>query len=244
LIPATGVGRIEKRDSLWNGMLIGAAPWALIGTTVAGLSCSSHCGRDVPLAALAYGAIGAGIGGLIDSQIDGYSSVSGPSLSPPNARRTPPPVASLDELWLRVREGDRIEVSTVRGQKVRGKFVQASQSSVTVTVGGDVREIPSSDVRRVTRTGNRYRSGALWGGVVIGAAGAIASATCRENLYGCGNPVVVGLASGGIGALWGTIIGALIPKHPVVFGLDASSGLRVTPVVQVGRVGVAFSARF
>ena len=244
LFPAAGVGRVEKRDSRWNGALIGAVPGALMGMMAAGASCSPHCGRDVPLGALVYGAIGAGIGALIDSQIDGYSSVSGPSLSPPNARRTPPPVASLDELWMRVREGDKIEVATTRGQKVQGKFVQASQSSVILTVGGDVREIPSGDVRRVTRSGNRYRSGALWGGALVGTGTAIASASCSGDVHECGHPVLVALVFGGTGALWGTIIGALIPKHPVVFGSDASPGLRVTPVLQVGRVGVAFSTRF
>ena len=246
LFPAAGVGRVEKRDSRWNGALIGAVPGTLMGMMAAGASCSPRCGRDVPLGALVYGAIGAGIGALIDSQIDGYSSVSGPSLSPRNARRTPPPVGSLDELWMRVREGDSIEVATTRGQKVRGKFVQSSQSSVTLTVGGDVREIPSSDVRRVTRSGNRYRSGALWGGVVVGTASALASTVCpvSGNVNECGSPVLVGVVFGGTGALWGTMIGALIPKHPVVFGRDSSSGLRVSPVLQAGRVGVAFSAGF
>jgi hypothetical protein len=244
LIPAESAGRIEKRDSRWNGMLIGAAPGVLIGMMGAGASCSPHCGRDVPLAALLNGAIGAGIGALIDSQIDGYSTISGPSLSPPNARRTPPPVGSLDQLWLRVREGDRIEVATSRGEKVRGRFVQASNASVTVTASGDVREIPSSEVRRVTRSGNRYRSGALWGAGVVGTLGAVASASCSATSDQCGNPLLVGLVFGGTGALWGTMIGALIPKHPVVFGTDSSPGVRVTPLVQVGRVGVALSTRF
>ena len=244
LIPTPAVGRVEKRDSLWNGMVIGGVPGVLIGMMGAGASCSPHCARDVPLAALINGAIGAGIGALIDSQIDGYSTISGPSLSPPNARRTPPPVGSLDQLWLRVREGDRIEVATSRREKVRGRFVQASQASVTVTVGGVVRDIPSSDVRRVTRSGNRYRSGALWGGAIIGTAAAVASAGCNGTANECGNPALVGLAFGGSGALWGTIIGALIPKHPAVFGSGSSSSLRVSPVVQVGRVGMALSARF
>jgi len=244
LIPAAGVGRVEKRDSRWNGMLIGAVPGALMGTMVAGLSCSPHCGRDIPIGALFYGAIGGGIGALIDSQIDGYSSIDGPSLSPPNARRTPPPVQSLGDLWQRVREGDTIEVATIRGHRVRGKFVKTSPSSVTLTVGGDVQEFPSNEVRRVTRSGNRYRSGALWGGALIGTATALTSAGCNGDVNECGNPVLVGLVFGGTGALWGTIIGALIPKHPVVFGSDTSLAVRVAPVLQVGRVGVAFSTRF
>jgi hypothetical protein len=244
LIPTDSVGRVEKRDSLWNGMLIGAAPGALLGIMAAGASCSPHCGRDVPIGALINGAIGAGIGALIDSQIDGYSTVSGPSLSPPNARRTPPPVHSLDQLWLRVREGDRIEVTTSRGEKVRAKFVQASQASLTVTAGGGVRDILASEVRRVTRSGNRYRSGALWGAAAVGTLSAVASASCSVTSDQCGTPLLVGLVFGGTGALWGTMIGALIPKHPVVFGPDSSAGLRLSPVVQVGRVGVAFSAMF
>ena len=244
LIPSNSLGRVEKRDSRWNGMLIGAASGALIGTMGAGASCSPNCGRDIPVAALVNGAIGAGIGALIDSGIRGYSNVTGPSLSPPNARRTPPPVGSLEELWLRVREGDAIEVVTIRGQKIGGTFVQASRSSVILTVGGDVREIPASDVRVVTRSGNRYRSGALWGGAIIGTAGAVASMACSGGSSECGNPALVGMAVGGAGALWGTIIGAMIPKHPVVFGSDTSAGVRVMPVLHPGRVGVALAASF
>src|SRR6185503_15188054 len=47
LIPAAGIGRVEKRDSLWNGMLIGALPGAVMGMMGAGLGCFPHCARDV-----------------------------------------------------------------------------------------------------------------------------------------------------------------------------------------------------
>lgn len=161
LIPPGGVGRIEKRDSLWNGMLIGGAASAGLIGIVVGATCSSDCGGLVLPVVAFYGGIGAGIGALIDSAVHSYSTVDGPSLGSPNARRTPAPVASLDDLWLRVREGDTIEVATSAGQ-VKGRFVRASTTSVTVTVGGDLREIRSSDIRVVKRKGNRYRSGALW----------------------------------------------------------------------------------
>ena len=244
VIPPSSVARVEKRDSRWNGTLIGATTGALIGVMGAGASCSPDCARDIPVAALINGAIGAGIGALIDSGIRGYSNVTGPSLSPPNARRTPPPVGSLEGLWLRVREGNTIEVVTIRGQKIRGTFVQASRSSVILMVGDDVREIPASEVRGVTRSGNRYRSGALWGGAIAGTAGAVASMACSGGSSSCGNPALAGMAFGATGALWGTIIGALIPKHPVVFGPDTSEGVRVMPVVGPGRVGVTLAANF
>jgi len=242
-IPSSGVGRVEKRDSLWNGILIGAVPGALVGMAGAGASCSPHCGRDVPLGGLVVGAIGAGIGALIDSGIHGYSIVSGPPLAPPNARRSPEPVASLDDLWLRVREGDRIDVAIVGGQKMSGRLVQASRTSVILMVRGDRREIRSSDVRVVTRAGNRYRSGALWGGVIGGTVGILASASCGSS-DGCGNPALAGMAIGSAGALWGTVIGAVIPKHPVVYGSGGFSSVRVSPMLDLSRVGVTLSATF
>jgi hypothetical protein len=242
MIPSNGVGRVEKRDSLWNGMLIGAVPSALLGVAAAGASCSPHCYRDMPLGGLVVGAIGAGIGALIDFGIHGYSIIGGPPLASPNARRVPEPVALLDELWLRVRQGDTIEVATLGGQKVRGKFVQASSTSVMLMVRGDHREIRSSDIRLVTRAGNRYRSGALWGGAIFLADGVLASASCRGS--GCGNPLFAGMFMGSHGALWGAVIGAAIPKHSVVYESGASLGVRVLPVLHRGRVGVALSARF
>jgi hypothetical protein len=245
LVPRGGVGRIEKRDSLWNGMLIGGAVTGGLFGMVAGATCSEYeCGDLILPVTAFYGAIGAGIGALIDSAAHNYSAVDGPSLGSPNARRTPAPVASLDDLWLRVRDGDAIEVATSAGQRIKGRFVQASRTSVTITVGGNLREIRSGDIRVVKRKGNRYRSGALWGGAIIGMGHALASVGCDGGSAVCGNPALVGAAFAGPGALWGTIIGAVIPKHTLVYGPDASTGVRVAPMLQVGRLGVSLSASF
>jgi hypothetical protein len=244
LIPTGGIGRVEKRDSLWNGMLVGGAVSAGLIGMVAGTTCSSECGDLVLPIVGFYGAIGAGIGALVDSAAHNYSTIDGPSLGSPNARRTPAPVASLDDLWLRVRDGDAIEVATSAGHKVKGRFVQASRTSVTITVGGDLQEIRSSDVRVVKRKGNRYRSGALWGGALFGTLGALSSAGCSGGSDVCGNPALVGAWVGSSGALWGTMIGALIPKHTLVYGPGGSSSVRVAPMLQVGRLGVALSASF
>jgi hypothetical protein len=140
----------------------------------------------------------------------------------------PEPVALLEELWGRVRQGDTIEVATIGGAKVRGKFVQASSGSVMLLVRGGHREIRSSDIRVVTRAGNRYRSGALWGGVIVASTRVLASASCSTR---CGNPVFMGMWMGSAGALWGTVVGAAMSKHPVVYESGASSGLRVVPVL-------------
>jgi len=242
VILRNSIGRTEKRDSLWNGMLIGAVPSALVGMAAAGASCSPHCDRDVPLGMLVFGAMGAGIGALIDFGIHGYSVIGGPPLASPNARRMPAPVALLDELWLRVRQGDTIDVVTTGGRKVTGKFVQVSRTSVTLMVGDDHREIPSSDIRRVRRAGNRYRSGALWGGAIFGAMGLLSSAGCSGG--GCGNPLFVGMFTGTAGVLWGAAIGAAIPKHPVVYEAGESSALRLIPMMGPHRIAVAFTAKF
>jgi hypothetical protein len=238
-IPTSRIGRVEKRDALWNGMLIGAFPSALVGAGAAGASCSPHCGRDVSLGMLVFGAMGAGVGAFVDSRIRGYSILGGPPLASANALDVPAPVTSLDQLWLRVRQGDTINVVTLNGQTVTGRFVNVSSSFVTLTVSGEHREIPSSDVRHVTRRGNRYRSGALWGGVSAGAMALLASASCSGD--GCGNPLFMAMFSGSAGALWGAAIGAAIPKHPMVHESRAFSTVRVLPMMGSGRVGVALS---
>jgi hypothetical protein len=40
------------------------------------------------------------------------------------------------------------------------------------------------------------------------------------------------------------VIGAAIPKHPVIYEADEPSATRVTPLIGPGRVGIAFSASF
>src|SRR4029079_17514412 len=109
---------------------------------------------------------------------------------------------SLDELWRRVRQGDSVEVVTLAGQKVTGTFIQVSSTIVTLTVEGEHPDIPSNDVRRVTRRGgNRYRSGALWGGAIAGTMGLFTFMGCSGD--GCGNPLFVAMFTGIPGALWG-----------------------------------------
>jgi hypothetical protein len=139
-------------------------------------------------------------------------------------------------------------VATIGARNVTGKFVRVSDTFVTLMVDGKQREIPSNDVRRVTRAGgNRHRSGALWGGVIAGTMGLLTTAGCSGD--GGGNTLFVAMFAGSAGALWGAAIGAVIPKHAMVYKSDAARApgaphVRIVPAMAPGSVGVAFSATF
>jgi hypothetical protein len=238
-----GIGRIEKRDRLWNGMLAGAIPGAMIGASAAAFECSD-CGRSVATGAIVVGVIGAGIGALVDANVKGYRPVFGPSLGSPNALRVPGPTALVENLWLRVRQGDTIDVVTLDGRKMRGRFVRVSESAVTLDVDGARQEILAGEVGRVTRPGNRFRQGALWGAVAFAALGAVGSAACHGRSSDCGAPPLVAIYVAMPGALWGTVIGALIPRHAVVYESGTPAELHLMPMLGAGRVGVVFSAKF
>ena len=66
MILMSDLRRIAKRDSVGNGMIIGGLPMALLGARMAGLSCSPRCGEERARAAAVFGALGVGIGALID----------------------------------------------------------------------------------------------------------------------------------------------------------------------------------
>jgi hypothetical protein len=71
--------------------------------------------------------------------------------------------------------------------------------------------------------------------------------SCSGN--GCGNPLFVAMFTGSAGALWGAAIGAVIPKHAMVYKSDAARApgaphVRIVPAMAPGSVGVAFSATF
>jgi hypothetical protein len=120
--------------------------------------------------------------------------------------------------------------------------VQAQSGFVALTVDGVRQEIPSSEVRRVTRSGNRHRAGARWGAGIAATFSVAAAASCGGE--GCGNPLFAGALGAGVGALWGTLIGAAIPQHPVVFGAAGTPTTRLMPIVGSSRVGAAFSVAF
>jgi hypothetical protein len=134
-------------------------------------------------------------------------------------------------------------VRTTSGVDVNGRFTRASESSMTVVVGDDLREIPASDVVEVRRyRGGTHLKKGLWIGIPYGAWQG--SAACHSDLHAppgqnddtgvpCGVGVLVGAAAGGaVGAL----IGGMTWGSSIVYS--------VTPIASANRVGVLASLVF
>jgi hypothetical protein len=71
VVPKMSIGRVEveRRDSLWNGLLIGAVISAVMRVAFAGEACSRT--KD-PQCTLQGIAVGAGAGAFIDSRFSGH----------------------------------------------------------------------------------------------------------------------------------------------------------------------------
>jgi hypothetical protein len=247
-IPADTVHRIDRRDSVWNGAIIGGAVLGLPGMAAAGASCSPNCGSAVTGAAIAFGAIGASIGALVDRGISGRSPVYIARVSPapvPAPSPVAPPSAlppgwlpSLGQLWIRVAPDDKIEVVDRTGASRQGRFVRSSATSVTLLVNERTEEISSTSVRRVNRMGHYTARGALIGLMAGGTADLVSCATVED---GC----VV--ATTYAGALWGAIIGRFIPKRTVVYDTDVTPNVaswQLTPMLTKTRTSLVMSVRF
>jgi hypothetical protein len=252
-IPEAVILRIDKRDSLLNGAVIGAAVLGLPAAAGAGASCSPDCGRAVTLAGLAFGAIGAGVGALIDRTITGYSPVyvagpRGTAAAPPRANALEPsarpsdsgtaPAPSLADLGPRIRPRDKMEVVT-RGGSTTGLYIRSSRESIALLVDGVAHEVPASDVRRVSRMGHHARRGAMIGLLAGAGAGAIGLAASGEGGF------AVGPVFGGV--VWGGVIGWMVPSRTVVYdstGSTERARVQIVPVIAPRQMGVMLAVAF
>ena len=141
--------------------------------SAAGASCSPDCG-GLWKAGLVGAGIGAAIGAGIDALHKGRKHVYG--TRPGSAPVSQAPLDSLGTLWSRVRPGDSIYVRETSGEDFVGTFSRASESSLTMAVNGQSREIPAVSVQHVVRRrgGNHVRRGLLIGasiGALLGTRG-------------------------------------------------------------------------
>ena len=163
-----------------------------------------------------------------------------------HADESTPPVGSLGALSSQVKPTNRIYVRKVGGEEISGRFLSASEVSLTLEIEGQAREIPASEVRQVTkRGGNRVLKGMAFGflaGAAVGASALAASGSDSE--YSVWDRMLIGTALGGTtGLAWGGIIGAFLHERPVVY-LAPVPTLRLTPVFSLGSAGVVLRAQF
>jgi hypothetical protein len=169
------------------------------------------------------------------------------SFGPPaHADDSTDPVGSLGALSSRVKRTNRISVQKTDGEDLSGKFLGASDRSLTLEIDGQTREIPASEVRQVTqRGGNRVLKGMAYGAVAGAAVGATAlAASGSDSGYSVGDRMFVGIvAGGGTGLAWGAIVGAFLHERQVVY-LASVPIVRLMPAFSPHSVGVVLRAQF
>ena len=126
------------------------------------------------------------------------------------------------EQWQRVESvtpGTQIQVKRFDKTKVKGRFVSAGDSALTVTAEGGELRIARTDIRqvRVRRASGRLKGGAI--GAAIGAAGGIVVAIALGGALTDGDGVSseAAAALGALGAGIGFGIGLIPPGYVEVY---------------------------
>lgn len=143
------------------------------------------------------------------------------------------PVSSPGELPSRIESGDTIFVLDTMSREVRGVFGTLSDTGLTLMVDGKLRDIPFSDVRRITRLGGDP----LWNGILIGAGvGALSGGA----LQGPGGALQGALIYGAIGAL----IDKARRGRVEVYRAPARPSVGVVPLFSPQQQGIRVSLSF
>ena len=144
------------------------------------------------------------------------------------------PVSSFADLWMRLKSGDRVFVIDGHGQETVGVFAKASDSSLSLLVEGQLRDVPLTEVREIARQGDSLKNGFLIGAGIGAVLGAAAFADCDEAFEACLHPgaaaAIEGVVFGGMGAL----IDHFIKGRTVVFRVK-NTALRLRPGLSVGQ---------
>jgi len=157
------------------------------------------------------------------------------------------PVGSLEDLWSRVKSGNTVYVTDTSARETTGTFMKIADATLTILVDGQVRDIPTLDVRQIAKRGDSVKNGFLIG-AAIGAAifGAAVSGSCSEDCDGDNQfpavPVVIvaALEFGGIGAL----IDYFIRGRTVVYRAGTRARVQITPLVLAHDRGIRLSLTF
>lgn len=145
--------------------------------------------------------------------------------------------------------GDTLYV-TESSEPVTGTFIDASTSSLALSVGGLRRDFSLVGVTRVERERRQTKKGALLG-LLIGAGagivgGAVGGAYPITASFHRDIAVVFGGISGGIGAATGAAIGARVRRHETLCAAARTTQDRVTVarLIAQSHKGALLSLRF
>jgi preprotein translocase subunit YajC len=243
VVPRAAIGWVERPgDRWWDGVLIGGTVGTAIFAAVAGdIGCSGGNCADDYVWATAFGFLfGGGIGLAYD-----LSSVRHPLLygtAPPSRHVGSVSRADrFDDVWLRLRPEDPIEVVLASGARRRVRFVRATGTELVVRDDDTSVEWAAADIARVTRRGTFTRQGQLGIGTLTFLLTALGS-------DGNGGERFIGGAITGVlsGLTWGSLVGAIAPRRDTVYEAVArpAAEIRLQPILGHGRRGVAVAIRF
>lgn len=165
--------------------------------------------------------------------------------------RSQEPAHFLNELDQKLRFGDIVQVTNLRGEKIQGKVLQVSGSSLALESGRNRMDFSGDAILEIRkRKKDPWWNGALIGGGIGVAAGLIAARNeCGGNDSECSAiaiPVFV-LPGIGIGAAAGALIDRSIRKLEIVFTSVAppsSTAIRISPVLSREGKGVRLTVSF
>ena len=160
---------------------------------------------------------------------------------------------SFGELEPRLKRGQTIYMTTVRGETHKAKLEALSAGHARVTISGATVQIPARETVSIAVPEP------LWQGALIGAAagavvGAAGQATAQS--YDCflgaerscesGTPALGLLMGAGIGSALGGGIDALVWRRTTVFSVPRTSGpsVVISPVVGRGTAGIRLTGVF
>jgi hypothetical protein len=144
------------------------------------------------------------------------------------------PVGSMETLLSRVKSGDTVYVTDSMARETTGTFVKLADGTLTVLAGGQLRDMPTLDVRQVSRHGDSVWNGFLIGAAIGVALGAVGGA--MQNDYAVSITANT-LMFGGISAL----IDHFIDGRTVVYRAGPRPTVRIAPMLLPHQHGIQIS---
>jgi hypothetical protein len=128
-----------------------------------------------------------------------------------------------------LRAGDKIQVRALHAQKLKGTFLNVSDTGISLQTNGTEQTVPKQEVQLVQRMRNRHRlrNALIFGGVGAGIGAGIGAASHRScastetfcfDIGGRSFPAAIG---GVIGLLGGATAGAFVPDHETIYSTDS-----------------------